>query len=569
MGEHGSLPPRLADGRQAEGHRPRPADDGRRGGRLRPRGRRAEDRRAADEPRRGRAPGDAVRRRDRRRGFGGGGSRHADAAGRPAGRPPGRRTGRRTAPACRWTRPSPSASPRRAARPTPTSTTTRRARRAPRRCSGDRARAGPGGRRHADGPARPIRSPATTSSSALRLDQHIPGLVDGYFGPADLKAQVDMEQLRAPARLRDDAAALRDRLPAEVAEPDRRAWLDAQLVALETQAAALAGDDAAVPRPRRRAASRTRRRGSRTREFEAAAAAIDGAAPRRRARWPTGWRPGTPRFVIAVDRLPRGRRLAGRALPGDARPARSACPTARTCGSRSSRGQPWSAYNWYDGGRRSRIDVNTDLPVRAPDLVGTGRPRDVPRPPPRARLEGGRAGRRRRAASSRRSCSSTRPSASSARAWPTSASASRRRPPERVDLLVELFERAGPAHRRPIRPRRARRPTRRGRARRAPRTTLGAIRRQRGAPAPRRRAVARRGRSRYLRDVGRYSPAVAEKRLEFIEHPLWRTYVFVYAEGEALLGRWLDAVPESGAAGAVRAAAPRAADAGRRSQSPG
>ena len=36
---------------------------------------------------------------------------------------------------------------------------------------------------------------------ALRLDQHIPGLVDGYFGPADLKAQVDIEQLRPPARL--------------------------------------------------------------------------------------------------------------------------------------------------------------------------------------------------------------------------------------------------------------------------------------------------------------------------------------------------------------------------------
>ena len=47
----------------------------------------------------------------------------------------------------------------------------------------------------------------------------------------------------------------------------------------------------------------------------------------------------------------------------------------------------------------------------------------------------------------------------------------------------------------------------------------------------------------YLRDVGGYSPEVAGKRLEFIEHPLWRTYVFVYAEGEALLRRWLDAVP--------------------------
>jgi hypothetical protein len=35
----------------------------------------------------------------------------------------------------------------------------------------------------------------------------------------------------------------------------------------------------------------------------------------------------------------------------------------------------------------------------------------------------------------------------------------------------------------------------------------------------------------------------AAKRLEFIEHPLWRTYVFVYAEGEALLRRWVEAVP--------------------------
>ncbi|MEX1172573.1 MAG: hypothetical protein WEG56_08170, partial [Chloroflexota bacterium] len=73
---------------------------------------------------------------------------------------------------------------------------------------------------------------------ALRLDQRIPGLVDGYFGPAALKAQVDMEQLRSPARLREDAAALRERVAHEVAEPDRRAWLDAQLVALEAQAAA-------------------------------------------------------------------------------------------------------------------------------------------------------------------------------------------------------------------------------------------------------------------------------------------------------------------------------------------
>lgn len=70
---------------------------------------------------------------------------------------------------------------------------------------------------------------------ALRLEQLTPGLVDSYFGPADLKARVDLEQLRPAARLVDDAAALRTRLGGEVAEVDRRRWLQAQLAALETR----------------------------------------------------------------------------------------------------------------------------------------------------------------------------------------------------------------------------------------------------------------------------------------------------------------------------------------------
>ena len=50
---------------------------------------------------------------------------------------------------------------------------------------------------------------------ALRLDQHVPGLVDGYFGPADLKAEVEIGQLSPPARLADDADSLLARLPGE------------------------------------------------------------------------------------------------------------------------------------------------------------------------------------------------------------------------------------------------------------------------------------------------------------------------------------------------------------------
>ena len=49
----------------------------------------------------------------------------------------------------------------------------------------------------------------------------------------------------------------------------------------------------------------------------------------------------------------------------------------------------------------------------------------------------------------------------------------------------------------------------------------------------------------YLREVALMAPDRAAQRLSFIEHPLWRTYVFVYSEGEALLGAWLDLVPEA------------------------
>ena len=47
----------------------------------------------------------------------------------------------------------------------------------------------------------------------------------------------------------------------------------------------------------------------------------------------------------------------------------------------------------------------------------------------------------------------------------------------------------------------------------------------------------------YLERLALLTPERAEKKLEFIEHPLWRTYTFVYSEGAALLERWLAGVP--------------------------
>src|SRR4051812_22877498 len=161
---------------------------------------------------------------------------------------------------------------------------------------------GPAGRVAAVGGRRTVPAPDPVARDyvllGLRLDQHIPGLVDGYFGPADLKAQVDMEQLRSPQRLHDDAAGLRERLRTDVTDAGRAAWLDAQLVALETHAAALAGQ----PLPYLEHVGRCLGFAPRRRpdeEFAAAAATIDELLPGdepltvRLSRW-------DDRFVVAL-----------------------------------------------------------------------------------------------------------------------------------------------------------------------------------------------------------------------------------------------------------------------------
>jgi len=369
----------------------------------------------------------------------------------------------------------------------------------------------------------------------LRLDQHIPGLVDGYFGPADLKAEVDMEQRRTPAALRDDAAALRERVATEVSEDAaRRTWLDAQLVALEAQAAGVAGD----PLPYEEHVARCmgfappRRMDS---EFAAARAAIDALLPgdapldARLAAWDAT-------LEIPVDRLPgviewlverfRERAAATFGLPDD-----------EDLRVRLVTGQPWSGYNWYDGGRRSRVAVNTDLPVRAPDLVHTVAHETYPgHHLEHAWKEADLVDIRGHLEASILLINTPECPISEGLAdlGPRFAV-----PAEDVmPLFEELFGRAGLAV--ADDPIGCRATAERAAALQAPRRAMAAIL---GTAAFLRHAD---GRTHdevldYLRDVGGYTTAAAAKRLEFIEHPLWRTYVFVYAEGEALLSRWIAA----------------------------
>jgi hypothetical protein len=390
------------------------------------------------------------------------------------------------------------------------------------------------------GGAREVRVPDPVARDylllALRLDRHIPGLVDGYFGPADLKALVDAEKPRSPAGLVEDAAALRAGLPAVVAELDRRRWLDVQLIALEAQARALAGDG--LPYLEHVTACFDYEP-TRTPEavFDAAAAELDsllpGAGPLagRIAAWDDG-------HTVPVDRV---QRVVDALLPDFRRRAAAlfGLPEGEGLAVSLVRDQPWSGYNWYDGGRRSRVDLNTDLPIRAADLLSVLPHETYPghhleHAWHEAHLVDGLG---RMEASvlgiNTPECLLSEGLADLGKRFAV--------PPNDEDaILVEVFRLAGLPNQGGAAEAlvAAERQVAISRAMAAVRGVAGnAALLLHADGAPREEVLA------YLERRLLSTPERAAKRLEFISHPLWRTYVFVYFEGERLLRRWLEMVP--------------------------
>ena len=186
----------------------------------------------------------------------------------------------------------------------------------------------------------------------LRLGRHVDGLVDSYYGEPAVKERIDAEPLREPSAFSGDAAGL--------LEEAEGSWLRAQLLGLETVARKLAGEELAYAdevercygvRPRRTPES----------ELEAAHSALDEVLPgdESLAQRYRAWREGDP---IPADRLEalleeitedlRGRTSELLGLPG-----------GESYRIEIVSDEPWAAYNYYEGGLRSRIAVNTDVPV--------------------------------------------------------------------------------------------------------------------------------------------------------------------------------------------------------------
>ncbi len=192
----------------------------------------------------------------------------------------------------------------------------------------------------------------------LRLGRHVDGLVDSYYGPAELKEQVDAEELVAPAQLLDDAAALRDSLDdGYLRDLVHGCWTYARVLAGEEMSYSDEVEGSYGVRPQRTPDA----------IFEGVHAELDALLPgdgalheRRRA-----WRdrhlcPGDKAVAVLHDLLPllRARTHEIVALPDGERAALEPVTD-----------EPWWAFNYYLGNLASRVVLNTDLPTTGLDLI--------------------------------------------------------------------------------------------------------------------------------------------------------------------------------------------------------
>ena len=213
----------------------------------------------------------------------------------------------------------------------------------------------------------------------LGLGRHIDGLVDAYYGPPGLAEAADAEPLRPPVRLageaRDLLAAIDAGEPLEPATagatgdgalPARRHWLRAQVVGLLTTARRLAGEPIGYAdeveacygvRP------------SRVDEavIDAAHRRLDEVLPgsgplaERLVAWREGHAVPVDRLQAAIGSLAEDLRQRTRDLFG--------LPDGERVDFELVSGQPWSGFNYYLGDLRSRVVVNTDLPVLSTGLA--------------------------------------------------------------------------------------------------------------------------------------------------------------------------------------------------------
>jgi hypothetical protein len=211
----------------------------------------------------------------------------------------------------------------------------------------------------------------------LALGEHDADSVDAYYGPPEWREQVRAEA-RPLAAIAADAQALTARLAAAEGaagqSPDeptrlRHRFLARQLAALAARVAIVGGEKLSFDEESRALYDAVAPRHG-AEHFDAILAELEARLPGAgalTARY-DAWQQG---FIIPPDKLDAVFRAAIAACR-ERTLERLPLPAGESFEVEYVTGKTWSAYNWYQGGYHSLIQVNTDLPIpidRAIDLA--------------------------------------------------------------------------------------------------------------------------------------------------------------------------------------------------------
>jgi hypothetical protein len=203
---------------------------------------------------------------------------------------------------------------------------------------------------------------------ALHLDRHMPGFIDAYYGPAELKAEVQSGEPRSLDALAGDARELRQAVHAGDDAPHRKEYLLGQTRAMSAVIGNLSGQQLGFVEEVELYFDISPEMVDES-LFEAAHAEIDrllpggGSLGERVSAW-------QKRLEVRRDRvLPIFERACQEARSRTLDLAE--LPPGEGVQWELVEGQPWRAYNRYLGDYRSLIEVNTDLPIPVhPVLMG-------------------------------------------------------------------------------------------------------------------------------------------------------------------------------------------------------
>lgn len=197
---------------------------------------------------------------------------------------------------------------------------------------------------------------------AFGVERHFPGFIDAYVGPAELRTESDLAVAPTVADLLARTWHLHEQLPIQGYPEPRREYLDKQLTAVEMVLRKLSGeqvpylqevtacfdiDPAFVPET----------------TFEQALRELDEIVPgrgpllERIEAWRDGYIVDNSTARSGFDLLLNETRARTRQIVE--LPAGEQIELAYVVD------KPWSGYNWYLGNAKSLVEINVDLPLRA------------------------------------------------------------------------------------------------------------------------------------------------------------------------------------------------------------